>query len=257
MRSYRIAGVKKSHGSPLLSVGAAVYRVIRVNSILSHVNFSQFSHYSSMDDLSSTLDSLLLSDTSQSSSIDSNVFETSNEDMTSRDEQEDMTSNAETTNTNDPTSSDEDLLPPSTPRNIDSTFHQPLYDGAKLTVFDSYLSLMQYSLRHGLTKQAFIDLLGLVGRHIPTNSIVFLYKLRKFFQGTCGDVSFKIHYCCSGCHAPLCNLESTCPNGCDQAVALEFLVVPIENQLKRQLEGIYVVCKIHILGTLQSNCYNL
>ena len=144
--------------------------------------FTQFA----MDDFSSILDSLLLLDMSKSL-IDSNGFATSNEDMTSRDEQEDMTSNAETTDTNDPMSNYEDsFIPPS-----------------KLTVFVSYLSLMQYSLRHGLTKQAFIDLLGLVGRHIPTNSMVSLYTLRKFFQDTYGNVFFNIHYCCTGCHVLL------------------------------------------------------
>ena len=38
---------------------------------------------------------------------------------------------------------------------------------------------MQFSLRHGLTKQASSDLLTLVGEHFPSNSIVTLYKLRK------------------------------------------------------------------------------
>ena len=67
--------------------------------------------------------------------------------------------------------------------------------------------------------------------------MVSLYKLRKFFEDTCDDMSFTTHYCCAYCHAYLTDVESICPNGCEVSGAMEFLTVPVEPQLKRRLEG--------------------
>ena len=50
---------------------------------------------------------------------------------------------------------------------VDGRFLEHLYDGAKLTVFESYSLLLQYSLRHGLTKRAFSDLLQLLVHTFP------------------------------------------------------------------------------------------
>ena len=119
----------------------------------------------------------------------------------------------------------------------DDSFSRPLYEGAKLSVFESYLSLLQYSLRHGLTKQASSDLLNLVGKHLPTESMISLHMLKKFFQEKYGDLTFKSHYCCSCCHSPLSDENSTCPSGCDMLAPTQFLSVPLEPQLVRRLEG--------------------
>ena len=99
---------------------------------------------------------------------------------------------------------------------------------------------MQYSLRHGLTKQATSDLLGLVAKHLPSESMVSLYKLRKFFQDMYGDISLQDHYCCAECHAPLSDTGTTCDNGCSETTVLKFLYVPLETQLIRKLEGILI-----------------
>ena len=155
------------------------------------------------------------SDTSQSTSIDSDLFDTS------LDSSESVCSlDSDSTEVDDATNDGDDRY---AHLNLDDTFHRPLYEGAKLTVFESYLHLMQYSLRHGLTKQASSDLLSLIAKHLPLESMVSLYKLRKFFQDMYGDISFKNHYCCSDCHAPL---SATCPNGCDKPAVLQFLSVP-------------------------------
>ena len=120
----------------------------------------------------------------------------------------------------------------------DDSFNRPLYENAKLTVFESYLSLLQYSLRHGLTKQASSDLLNLVGKHLPTESMISLHMLKKFFQDKYGDLSaFKSHYCCSSCHSPLSDKKATCPTGCNMPAVTQFLSVPLEVQLVRKLEG--------------------
>ena len=49
------------------------------------------------------------------------------------------------------------------------TDFQLLYNGSKLTTFDSYLLIMKYGLRHGLTKQALSDLLNLIEIHLPSS----------------------------------------------------------------------------------------
>ena len=45
--------------------------------------------------------------------------------------------------------------------------NQPLYNGLKLTTFQSYLLLMKYGLHHGLTKLELSDLLNLEELHLP------------------------------------------------------------------------------------------
>ena len=178
-------------------------------------------HLSSKDMEDLTLDSAVLGDTSQSFSIDSDILTTTFQESL---EPHDV-----------PGSLAEERDFPTL--NIENSFHQPLYEGAGLTIFESYLSLMQFSLRHGLTKHASSNLLTLVGEHLPSNSMVSLYKLRKFFEDAYDDMSFTTHYCCACCHAYLSDVESICPNGCEVSGAMEFLTVPVEPQLKRRLEG--------------------
>lgn len=124
--------------------------------------------------------------------------------------------------------------------NIDPSLQQPLYEGANLTTWDSYLMIMKYALRHGLTKQAVKDLLELVGMHLPHSSTISVYKLKKFFLDLYEDISFNVHHCCSLCHSPFADVEASCPNGCDRG-ATEFLTISVEAQLKRKLQSKIVV----------------
>lgn len=181
-------------------------------------------------ELSETSDA---SDTSHSTSIDSELSTSfcSSESSCSLDS--DSTEVDDSDGSYRSTSDDDDAH-----LNCDDIFQRPLYEGAKLTVFESYLHLMQYTLRHGLTKQASSDLLSLVAEHLPSETMVSIYKLRKFFQDTYGDISFNNHYCCSKCHTPLPDPKASCTNGCDKSSALQFLTVPVETQLIRKLEGI-------------------
>ena len=120
--------------------------------------------------------------------------------------------------------------------NISESFLEPLYDGTELTTFESYFLLLQYSLHHGLSKQAFSDLLTLVGMHLPTGSMASLYKVKKLFRELYGDITFELCYCCSLCHSLIEDANAACPQSCD-ASTIEFLSIPIVNQLKRRLEG--------------------
>lgn len=64
-------------------------------------------------------------------------------------------------------SSDEGLLGSAHNRQNAQPDEQYLYEGSKLTVFQSYILVMKYALRHGLTKRALSDLLDLIGLHLP------------------------------------------------------------------------------------------
>ena len=120
--------------------------------------------------------------------------------------------------------------------NINETLYQPLYEGANLSVLDSYFQLMQFSLRHSLTKQAFSDLLNVIGLHLPTNPTMSAYRLKKFFLTLYHDISFTKHHCCSSCDTILNTTGACSMPGC-KGSAIEFLSISIAAQLKRKLEG--------------------
>ena len=111
--------------------------------------------------------------------------------------------------------------------------NQPLYDGTDITVWDSYMLLMQHSLRHCLTRQAFSDLLKVVGMLLPSKSMVSYYKLRKYFLDLYADIIFTPRYC----HSPLQTKEAACANGCIPTTSEEFLTVSVAAQLRRKLQG--------------------
>ena len=163
---------------------------------------------------------------SKSSSESENTFETDtssqsslNSSLSSTDESEDPRAG---TRTDDP--------------DLDASLREPLHAGSKLSTWDSYLLIMNYSLRHSLSKQAVKDLLSLVGQHLPKASLSSLYKLKKCFLDLYDDISFNVHYCCSGCHSPFEDRHSVCLNGCS-STATEFLTIPVEPQLKRKLQS--------------------
>ena len=76
-------------------------------------------------------------------------------------------------------SSDETFFESAPKRQNDQQY---LYNSSKLTVFESYLLIMKYSLRHGLTKRAIGDLLDLVGMHLPEFSMISVYR---YIHGIC------------------------------------------------------------------------
>lgn len=118
----------------------------------------------------------------------------------------------------------------------EEVFSKPLYYGSNITLLESYMMIMKYSLRHSLTKQALGDLLALVDAHLPVKSMVSLYKLKNFFFQLYDDISFTTHYCCSGCQVKLKDASSSCKNGCGKD-AIEFLAVSVLPQLKRKFAG--------------------
>ena len=107
-----------------------------------------------------------------------------------------------------------------------------------MTIYDSYILIMQYSLRHCLTKQATSDLLKLVGMLLPTKSMVSHYKFQKYFLDLYDDLTFTKRYCCSKCHSLFKDKEDVCGNGCEmKSNTIEFLTISVAPQLKRKFEG--------------------
>ena len=74
-------------------------------------------------------------------------------------------------------------------------FHTPLYEGADLTILDSYLMLYQFALRHCITDTAFSELISLVDTHVPKDAkpATSLYKLRNFFESKFNDLGLQLY----------------------------------------------------------------
>lgn len=117
-------------------------------------------------------------------------------------------------------------------------FSFPLYGGADLSVLDSYILLLQYSLRHSLTKKAFSELIDLVTVHLPptSKSADSLHNLVGVFTKLFEDVQPVPCWYCSKCHRSLDSASTNCPSGCSET-SDQFIHVPVGPQLKRKIEG--------------------
>ena len=65
---------------------------------------------------------------------------------------------------------------PSSSADAPSDHERYLFEGSKVTAFQSYLMIMKYTLRHRLTKLALSDLLDLVGIHLPDATMLSSYR---------------------------------------------------------------------------------
>lgn len=117
-------------------------------------------------------------------------------------------------------------------------YSTPLYQGADISVLDSYLLLYKFALRHTLTKKAFSELIGIVSTHLPPTArcASSLYSLQKYFETYFNDLKQEMYEYCKTCHQILTATE--CSNGCTPTCKREFLYIPVEYQLKTKLEGI-------------------
>ena len=110
-----------------------------------------------------------------------------------------------------------------------------LYQGARLTVFQSHLLIFQYAVRHSLTTKAFMELLQLLSLHVPQGARVpkSVYKLKRFFMQAFPEAKCIPHPYCSCCQRPLPSLDSRCTgNGCGGGPPIEFITIPLGPQIK-------------------------
>ena len=122
----------------------------------------------------------------------------------------------------------------------DNTIFQPLYNGAKMSSFDYHISLIEFTLKHHLTKQGYKDLLVLVARSLPTPNIAVTseYVMRKYFTEAFETPQVSGHYYCSKCHYLFQSNDSMlqCPNKCNVKQD-RFVLCDLAVQLKNKLSG--------------------
>ena len=160
----------------------------------------------------STEDSITCKQTSASQSpfdgsVETTTTTTSSEDSTTSVGEVWSSSSSESSNS-EYSSSDECVRSGSGHRQMAiSRLARDLYSGARITVLQSILLLVRFTLIHTLTERAFEDLLRLVSQHLPeaaSSSVPrSVYSLKKLFVNTFPHVTgVKITYC-SSCHALL------------------------------------------------------
>jgi len=122
---------------------------------------------------------------------------------------------------------------------VDDKYFEPLYEGATISIFDSYLFQLQFALRHSLTQKAFKELLELVSLHLPrpNKAPLSVYQLKKFFLNIFSCAKFTPHRYCSSCQHLLSSQEAVCPNSCLHSRVEEFILLDLESQLKEKLSG--------------------
>ena len=119
----------------------------------------------------------------------------------------------------------------------DDELKTPLYDGADVSVLDSYLLVYQFALKHGLSKMAIDELIRLLSTHLPRSSkaATSLHTLEKYFAQRL-EITTEVHRYCDMCHRLMEAESDRCENGC-QSTIQTFVAVPIDLQLKKKLEG--------------------
>ena len=136
----------------------------------------------------------------------------------------------------------------------DSGLFEPLYQGSDMSSFDYHTRLIEFTLKHHLTKQGYKDLLVLVARTLPTPNIAVKseYVMRKYFHGVlCETPKVTGHHYCSNCHHLFDSNDPMlqCPNKCN-AKTDRFVLCDLALQLKNMLSGMY-----HILFLNFSICF--
>lgn len=113
----------------------------------------------------------------------------------------------------------------------------PLYPGAKVTVADTHLRLLNFGLKHALTNSAFNDLLRLVKGILPTGALSpnNYYALKHFFSNTYGEIKDRNQNYCSKCHR-LIQTDGVQTSQCCSAKVGKFIILPVAQQLKRIME---------------------
>ena len=113
--------------------------------------------------------------------------------------------------------------------------NQPLYAGAMITLMESMLLILTYSMKHQLTGVALADLLVLISVHClaPNLCKTTLYLFKKFFKDVRKPLTF--HKFCSKC-SYLLNEQVECPicheHLSERGSISYFIEIPILAQLQ-------------------------
>ncbi|KAK3916377.1 Halomucin [Frankliniella fusca] len=109
----------------------------------------------------------------------------------------------------------------------------PLFPGAHLTLRQSLLSILTFSITHKLSGVCIADLLSLIALHCGPNEIGLktLYRFKSYFS-MIGKKSINCYYYCSVCEILLPNQNTQCQNCLGRHEVAYFLSFPIVDQLK-------------------------
>ena len=122
----------------------------------------------------------------------------------------------------------------------DNAIFKPLYNGAKMSSFDYHISLIEFTLKHHLTKQGYKDLLVLVTRSLPTPNIAETseYVMRKYFTEVFETPQVTGHHYCSKCYYLFESNDPVLqrPNKCNAKHDC-FVLFDLAVQLKNKLSG--------------------
>ncbi len=119
---------------------------------------------------------------------------------------------------------------------------EKLYEGAELSVFNSFLLIFQFAIRHSLTGKAFSELLQLLAVHLPPGAkhASSVYAVKQFFLKLFPSAKAQQSRYCGHCHRILRESDDVCSNQyCTNKPVEKFLTIPIAPQLKTKLEGEY------------------
>ncbi len=123
-----------------------------------------------------------------------------------------------------------------------AVFSTALYPDSALTVFQSYLLVFQYTVRHSLTSKAFAELLQFLAVHTPPGARIpkSVHMLKRFFLEAFPQAKSNTHLYCSVCQRSLPTMDSKCTgNGFSGGSPAEFITIPLGPQIKHH--GRYVI----------------
>ena len=116
-----------------------------------------------------------------------------------------------------------------------------LYNGTKISVLQYHSIILQYSLKHCLSKTAVNDLLTFIADLLPrpNKAARSIYRHEKFFSVFEKQSFIEKHQFCTLCHHLFDETETLCPNECISTIE-NFLICDIESQIQSALSGIYI-----------------
>lgn len=116
----------------------------------------------------------------------------------------------------------------------------PIYGGAQVTVFESYVLAFQFSVRHSLTKTAFAELLQLISVHIPKSACYpkNVQRVKHFFLQYFPHATPKVHSYCTYCLSVVPSNGSCTRVDCPDVNKDQFISIPLGPQLKKMMEGV-------------------
>ena len=113
-----------------------------------------------------------------------------------------------------------------------------IYRGASLMAFQS---IFQYAIRHGLTTNAFTELLQLLSLHASEGASLprSVYRMKNYFiQAFPESKLIQQHWYCSFCQRPLPSRDTVCTGReCSSGPPAGFVTVPISPQMKQIRDG--------------------